>query len=112
MKKLFTKKFKTRVKHYINEKYTVQYCYYRFIPIWYSLMWFHSSGYHSGNMTGWYINLWDYESAEKIATKIKSIEDVLNYYKPFEEEEKKWEKAEQKYWEKNVPYNTKIINKS
>jgi hypothetical protein len=110
MIKIFSKKFKTRTFHFSSGKYTVDYCYYRFIPIWYSLNFWFSQGYPGGTEC-WSTNLWDCEKAERIASGLKSIDDVKLYYKPFEEEEKRWREEEKKYWIKNVPYKTKIINK-
>lgn len=112
IRRIFAKKFKTRVAHYIKAKYTVQYCHYRIIPLWHSLMIWYDYGHPASfGISCWHTALWDYETAERIAEKLKSIGDIVEYYKPFEEEERKWHDAENKYWEQNVPYNKKIINK-
>lgn len=103
---MFNKKFKVRVKHFAECKYTVQYAYYRFIPVWHSLcFWFHQG--HPGGTECWSIDLWNVETAERIASSLKTINDVKEYYKPLEEEEAKWRIAEKEYWQKNAPYASK-----
>ena len=103
---LFDKKFRTRVRFYLDCKYVVEYAYYRFIPIWISLNFWFDQG-HPGGTECWSINLFDVEEAESIALSLKKIEDVTEYYKPFKEEEKEWRIAEKKYLQKNAPYTLK-----
>lgn len=106
----FSKKFKTRVHHFSDCKYTIEWCNYRFIPIWYPLYFWFSQGHPDGTEC-WTIDLFDIKTAESIALQIKCKDDLKKYYKKDEEEEKKWRQDEKKYWEKNAPYNKKIINK-
>lgn len=105
------KKFKTRIKHFGETKYTVDYCYYRFIPIWHSLAYWYDLG-HPGNTYnhGWDISLWNYKSAEEIAKNIKNIKDVEEYHKPHVEKSLKWKDDEKEFWINNKPYRIKIIN--
>jgi hypothetical protein len=107
--RFFSKKFKTRVSHFADAKYTVQWCNYRFIPVWHSLCFWFEQG-HPGGTECWSTDMWDYKTAERIATKIKSKSDLRKYYEPFEKQEAKWRTDEKEYWKKNAPYRTKVIN--
>ena len=100
------KKFKVRISHFAEGKYTVQYAHYNFFPNWKSLNFWFDQG-HPGRTQCWSINLWDVCSAEKVASNLKTIDDIKKYYEPFEREAAAWCLEEKKYWEKNVPYQTK-----
>ncbi len=108
--RFFSKKFKTRVRHFAENKYEVQWCDYRFIPKWHSLYFWFDQG-HPGGTECWSGNLWNYRTAEKIASEIKSKSDLRKHYEPMEKKEAKWRLAEKRFWEKNVPYKTKNINR-
>jgi hypothetical protein len=105
----FSKKFKTRVSHYADCRYVVQWCNYRFIPVWHSLCFWFEQG-HPGGTECWSTDIWDYKTAERIASSIKSKKDLRSYYKKFEDEKENWEQEEKEYWKKNAPYKNKIIN--
>jgi hypothetical protein len=100
---LLDKKFKVRVSHFAECKYTVDYAYYRFIPVWHSLCFWFEQG-HPGGTECWSTDMWDVKTAERIASEIKTINDVREYYKPLEEKEAKWEQIEKEYWQNNAPY--------
>ncbi|MAQ77201.1 hypothetical protein CL684_01610 [Candidatus Campbellbacteria bacterium] len=100
------RKFKTRVKHFSGDKYLVQYAYYRFIPIWYSLhFWFEQT--LTGNTECWTEDFFNIDEAEKLAKSLKSIEDVKNWYKPDEEKRERFYQRKREYLKKAVPYRSK-----
>jgi len=101
-----TENFRVRVRHYSGCKYTVDYAYYRFFPVWHHLQFWFSQG-HPGGTECWSTNLCDFDEAESITTGLKCIEDVEKYYKPFQEEKLKWEQDEEKFWKENHPYSSK-----
>lgn len=105
---MFAKKFRVRVAHYYKGDYVVQYAHYRFIPIWHSLKYWFDQG-HPGGTEGWMINLWNVSGAEQMAKRLKSIEDVNNYYVHSEALQKAWKKREEEYWKRSVPYTSKEI---
>lgn len=107
--RLVSKKFKTRVCYYSECKYTVDWCNYRLIPIWHSLCFWFDQG-HPGITECWSTDLWDYKTAENIASSIKSKNDLRNYYKKDEEKERIWREEEKMFWKKNAPYRSKVIN--
>ena len=107
--KIAPKKFKVRVAHFASATYCVQWCNYRFIPIWHSLCFWFDQG-HPGGTEQWSTNLFSYKKAEKVAAKITSIEDVRKYYLRDEKKEEKWKLKETAYWAKNAPYISKEIN--
>ncbi len=100
---LFNKKFKARVAYYSQCKYTVDYAYYRFIPNWRPLCFWFDQG-HPGGTECWSKELWDVQQAEEIASELKSINDVIKYYEPLNQQEATWRKREKEYWKKNAPY--------
>jgi hypothetical protein len=106
--KLFDKKFKVKIEHFSNCKYAIYYCNYRIIPIWSELCFWFEQG-HPGGTQCWSIELFDIKEAEDIAKNLKSMDDIDNYYKPHIENAKKWLKEEKEYWQKNMPYTSKIV---
>lgn len=106
---MFKKKFKVRVSRYIDDRYVVQWCEYRFIPIWRSLLFWFDQG-HPGGTQCWSPEMWNYKKAEEIASTLKTKKDVDNYYIPYVEKCKRWTEEEEKYIKENMPYSTKIIN--
>jgi len=111
LKKLLPeKKFKVRVNYWGRGKYTVEWCNYRFIPIWHELcFWFEQT--LTGNTECWTVSLFSWDNAEKVASKLKSINDVRKYYKADEDKEKAFKIAKEKYYEENVPYSKKYFKK-
>jgi hypothetical protein len=105
---MFKKKFKVRVSHFSSGKYTVDYAYYRFIPIWNSFTFWFNQG-HPGGTECWSTDMWDYNTAEKIASKIKTIEDVSTHHEPEVKKMQAWKKAEAEWWNENAPYQSKKI---
>ena len=72
---MFNKKFKVRVKYYFQNYYVVQYAYYYVLPIYKNInFWFQQS--LTSSTACWSVNLFDCESAEKLAKTFNSIEDV------------------------------------
>lgn len=105
---MFKKKFKVRVSHFSGDKYTVEYCHYRFIPIWHPLLfWFEQT--LTGGTECWSMKLFYVKDAEQLASQIKSIEDVKNWYKKDEEREREFYREKQEYYKKNVPYKRNEI---
>lgn len=105
---MFKKKFKVRVRHFYQDKYEVQFAHYHIIPIYHSLcFWFEQS--LTSNTECWTIKLFDYQSAEKFAKSLKSIDDVRKWYEKDEEKEKSFYIRKKEYYEKNVPYRTKYF---
>lgn len=100
---LVDKKFRVRVRHYADCKYVVEYAHYRFIPIWHTLNFWFDMG-HPGGVECWSTDMWDVEEAERIATRLKSIDDVYEYYKPLIEQKEKWMEDERNYWKAQKPY--------
>ncbi len=106
LKELFPKKFRVKVCHYTQDKHTVDYCHYRFIPNWRSLhFWFEQT--LTGGTECWSLNLWDVDHAEKVAMSLKSIEDVKKYYENDEKRESDFYRRKKEYYNKSVPYSTK-----
>ncbi len=105
---MFEKKFKVRVNHYTQDKYTVDWTNYRFIPTWHNICWWYS-GSLEGNTHRWAVKLFSVKDAENFASTLKSIEDLYEYYGPEKEKEKDFYKERNEYYEKNVPYKTKVI---
>lgn len=104
--KLFSKKFKTRVVYFGWGKYTVEYANYRLIPIWHTLkFWFEQS--LTGGTECWSTELLKVEEAENLAKRLRSIEDVIEWYRPHEEREKLFYIKKKEYYEKAVPYSSK-----
>ena len=87
MMDLFEKKFKTRVRYYAKDKYTVDYCSYYLFPKWRSLrFWFEQT--LTEDTECWCIRLFHLDDAEELQKSLKSIEDVREYFKPHEVAEK------------------------
>ena len=107
-KRFFAKKFKTRVRHYTEDQYTVQWANYRFIPIWWDLCYWFDQG-HPGGTEGWSPNMWSYKEAEKIATSLKNRQDINEYYEMYVLAEREWRAEEKEWWKRHVPYDTKVI---
>jgi hypothetical protein len=104
--KLFNKKFKTRVVHFCRDLYTVEYASYRLIPIWHTLkFWFEQS--LTGGTERWSTELLKVEDAENLAKSLRSIEDVIEWYKPHVLREKLFYVEKKEYYEKAVPYSSK-----
>ena len=105
---MFKKKFKVTVDHFSSGNYAIYYCHYRFIPNWRSLKFWFDQG-HPGGTEFWATNFWPHEEAEKLAKTLNSIEDIREYYKPYEEEEARWREKETQWRKDNVPYQSKAI---
>lgn len=108
MRLLPKKKFRVEVHRHSKAKYMVAYAYYRFIPVWRYLHFWFAQG-HPGGTECWSRDLFSYKEAEKIASRLKSMEDVNEYYKPFVKEAKEWEEEEKKYCAEHIPYESKRI---
>lgn len=52
----------------------------------------------TSNTEEWTSQLFDYQSAEKVAKTLKSIEDVIEYHKKDEEREKEFYKQKKEYY--------------
>ena len=105
---MFKKKFKVRIKHFAEDKYVVQYAYYYFIPFFKSLnCWFGMS--LTTDTECWTLHLNGYKNAELLASDLKSIESVKNWYQKEEEKEKDFYQRKKEYYSKNIPYNTKYF---
>ena len=104
--KIFDKKFKVKVTYFAEDKYKVKYSHYRFIPIWYAIIYWFNQGL-TGGTEGFFEKLFEIEEAEKCAKKLKSIEDVREWHKPEIERKKKFYKRQTEYYKKAVPYISK-----
>lgn len=106
---MFKKKFKVRVSHFGQGRYSVEYAHYRFIPVWYELcFWFEQT--LTGGTECWTTDLFSYQEAEELAKSLKSIDDVKEWYKPDEAKEADFYKRKKEYYKENVPYDTKYFN--
>jgi hypothetical protein len=104
--KIFNKKFKVRVNYFAEGRYQVQYAYYRLIPIWHTLcFWFEQT--LTGGTECWTDRLMSIDEAEITAKRLKSIDDVREWYKPYEERMKIFYERKAEYYKKAVPYRTK-----
>jgi len=104
--KIFNKKFKVRVSYFGRGRYQVQYANYRLIPIWHTLcFWFKQT--LTSETECWSYMLMDIDEAERTAKSLKSIEDVKEWYKPYEERRKIFYEQKAEYYKKAVPYQTK-----
>ncbi len=106
---MFEKKFKVRVKHFSQDYYQVEYAYYRIFPDYKSLNFWFDQGV-TGSTECWSTKLFKYNEAEELAKTLKTYDDVLNWYKPWEEERTDFYKRKREYYKKNVPYTTKYFN--
>lgn len=106
---MFQKKFKTRVRHYRNDNYVVEYAYYCILPIWWNALCFWFEQGLTGDIERWSTNLLKFAEAEKLAMSLKSIEDVREYYKADKEKERDFYKRKKEYHKKNVPYKVKYF---
>lgn len=106
---VFNKKFKVRIQHFGEGKYTVQYAHYRLIPIWHSLMFWYGM-MHPNRNACWSLDLFHRKEAEKLSESFRSIKDVNDYYKPIELERSNWLKEETEYWKREVPYSEKYFD--
>lgn len=105
---MFKKRFKVRVKHYVEDKYIIQYAHFYLIPIYHSLcFWFEQT--LTSNTECWSTDLMDYREAEELAKSLKSVEDVKKWYEKDEAREKDFYIRKKEYYEKNVPYDTKYF---
>ena len=102
------KKFKVRVRHFLKDKYEVQYAYYYFMPHYNSLCFWFEQTLTSGTEC-WSTMLIDYQAAEDLAKSIKSIEDIRKWYEKYEADEKDFYRRKKEYYAKNIPYNTKYL---
>ena len=112
LRKLFNQtfplKFKVRVVQFVPCKYIVEWCHYRFIPIWHPIRFWFDQG-HPGDTECWALDMWDFKTAEYIARGFKSIKDIEKYYEADEKKELEWREKERQYLEENMPYNSKNI---
>ena len=105
---MFKKKFKVRIRLFSEDKYVVQYAYYRIIPLYKSLcFWFSQT--LTGGTECWSTNMWPYEVAEEVALSLKCMGDVDAYYKPYDKEKADFKKEQKEYYERHVPYQCKQI---
>lgn len=105
---MFNKKFKVRVKHFAEDKYVVQYAHYYFIPIYHSLkFWFEQAP--TSDTECWSTKLMDYQTAENLASSLKSISDVKKWYEEDEANEKDFYIRKKLYYKKKVPYKIKYF---
>lgn len=100
--RLFKRKFEVKIKHETDIFYSVSFTDYFLIPVWSKLrVWDRSIGSHS--MT---VGLFSVEEAEKVAEKIKSLEDVGSWMvKQMDKRDKHLDMMHCK-----IPYKSKTIN--
>lgn len=104
--KIFNKKFKVKVVHFNEDYYIIKYAYYRFIPIYHTLnYWFELT--LTSNLEEWTCMIFKVDKAEEVARKMKSIEDVKEWYEPYKNEEKDFYKRKKDFYNNNVPYKVK-----
>lgn len=105
---MFKRKFKVRVRHYVNTSYVVEWAYYYLIPSWYMLSWWYSiSLTHNGR---WVAKCLKYEDAIVLAKTIKTIEDVHKYYEKDNELEREFYERKKEYLRNNAPRKTQYFN--
>lgn len=112
LKERFPMKFKVRVRHIKDGKYTIDWAYYRFICVWGQL-----SGWSDANKR-WYPYVSNYELAEDTAKNITSFGKLHSYYQTMWLKEEEWKKQQAEATlikstvnSKNIPYQIKeIIN--
>lgn len=101
-------KFRVRIQYFGNTLYCIQYAYYKRICTWNTILYW--SGQHiTSSLSGWHTYLFSIENVENFASHFKTIEDINNFYKPYQEEERKFIKRREDYYKKQVPYNSKEI---
>jgi hypothetical protein len=103
------KKFKVRVRHFLRDKYEVQFAYYYFIPKYRSLLFWFEQLVDSGTEC-WSTALFDYKTAEKVAQSLKSMKDVNRWFEKEDVKRQKFYRRKKEYFDKNVPYNIKYFN--
>lgn len=90
------KRFRKRVVLFSKDEYAVQYAYYYIFPIWHTLEYWFEADLLCG-LERWFVNLWTYDKAVKVAKSLKTIEDVESYYAPFKEKETDFYKRKKEY---------------
>lgn len=103
-------KFRIKIRHFSEDKYTVQYAYYRFIPIWSCIPYWFESGY-VGNLEGIFEKLYNITEAEKVASMINSMEDVNEIIGKVFLERDDFYKRKRAFLKDHIPYHTKEIVK-
>ena len=101
-------KFSVRVKYFMNGKYEVQWSEYRFIPTYRSLCFFFYQSPTSGTEC-WSTKLYTYQEAMDLASKLKSKEDIEDWYKPYELERESFLKRKEEYYKKSVPKQREVF---
>jgi len=96
-------KFKVRIKHYIDEDYIVQYAYYRFIPIYYTIYKWLQYGLGYNPIMG------KYEYTKKFASGLKTYEDVLKFKKQQQELSKLYPENKNRYKKITTPIIEQIL---
>jgi hypothetical protein len=105
---MFEKKFRVRISHFAEDKYTVDYTYYRFIPIYKSINFWFDCGMR-GNLESWSTDLFEIKEAEEFAANLKSIEDVNEYYRKENIKRTEFYKKKNEFQKYNIPYKSKQI---
>lgn len=104
---MIKKKFKVRVVNHYQDRYQVQYAYYYLIPNWKSLKFWYSSPSYTSNLSGWTPKSFLVHEAEQIASKLKSIDDVVSYHYKDEKERIDYLIKKRKYLAIATPYRVK-----
>lgn len=105
---MIKKKFKVRVVYFGEAYYRVQWAEYRIIPRWFTLcFWFEQT--LTGGTECWSDKLFNFKDAEKVASSLKSREDVIKFYERDNAREKDFYKRQSEFYGKNVPYKTKYF---
>lgn len=102
-------KYKVRVKRSFGI-YIVQWAYYRFIPVWYTVVEFDEPPRAYDHTTdGWDPKCFSYQDAEEFAKSINTYEKLKEYYKKEDEAEEIYLIDKNKRDEEEYPYKSKRI---
>ncbi len=104
------KKFKVRISHFKHEYYTIDYTEHYLFPSWKSLYFWFDQTLTSGTEC-WSLNLFTVKEAEDLVSKINNMNDIDQYYKIETEKMNKFKAKQREYYEKNVPYKNKLMEK-
>ena len=106
--KLFTKKFRVRVRHYTDKYYVVDYAYYRIFPNWGVILFWFDQG-HPGGTECWSEKMFTVKEAEEFAKTLNTFQDIVKYYQPLIVAADKWKHDEIKWKAENIPYYEKYF---
>jgi hypothetical protein len=105
---MISKKFRVRVRHWHEDRYIVEWANYYIIPFYRPLLRFFS--WDVPNKTHEYLHeTGTYEETIRLASSIKSINDIYSWYREQKEVEDAYYKHRSRYMKATRPFKVKQI---